>query len=352
MEPRIGAQSGAGASMRHGKNRTWLVIGFAMTCLLILGTATAYAQPTPSGEPTAALLVDGLEGGAGSTIGPGGDLFVTESAAGRVTRIDPRTGETSTFASGLPTELVGFGGPVDVVFYGSTAYVLVTLVGPDIGGVDVVGIYRVDGPDEFTIIADLGAWTEENPTHTEFFVPTGVQYQIVAYQGGFLVTDGHHNRVIRVTRDGEISEFIGFGNTVPTGLALAGNKVYMSHAGPVPHLPEDGKVLLFDPVSGVVTEVASGAPLAIDVEFGRGRELYALSQGDFSPGEPEGSPALPDTGSLVKVNSDGTFTSIAEGLDRPTSFQFIKNSAYVVTVTGEIWEVDSGVGRPPFGVTR
>jgi hypothetical protein len=34
--------------------------------------------------------------------------------------------------------------------------VLVTLVGEDVGGSSVVGIYRVDGPNDFTVIADIG----------------------------------------------------------------------------------------------------------------------------------------------------------------------------------------------------
>jgi sugar lactone lactonase YvrE len=103
-------------------------------------------------------LVTGLQGGSGSTIGPDGALYVTESAAGRITRVDPQTGATTTYASGLPQLIpaAGFGGPVDVAFLGRTAYVLVTLVGPDVGGRDVVGIYRVDGPDRFTVVADIG----------------------------------------------------------------------------------------------------------------------------------------------------------------------------------------------------
>ena len=39
-----------------------------------------------------------------------------------------------------------------------------------------------------------------------------------AYRGGFLVTDGHHNRVLWVSPDGEITQVIQFGNIVPTGL--------------------------------------------------------------------------------------------------------------------------------------
>ena len=177
-----------------------------------------------------------------------------------------------------------------------------------------------------------------------FFVPTGVQYALETYRGGFLVTDGHHNRVLRVTLDGEVTELIAFDNIVPTGLAVSGNTVYMAEAGPVPHLPEDGKVVSFGPKSPTATEVASGAPLLVDVEFGRGRRLYALSQGEGLPGDPAGSPAQPNTGALVKVNGDGTFTVVTDGLDRPTSLEFIGNTAYVVTLTGEIWKIDDVSG--------
>ena len=327
--------------------------------LTLFGAAALLATLTPLGTrghllaaaPTATLLVTGLASGSGSTVGPGGALFVTEGAAGRISRVDPKTGQVTTFASGLPPFIVGIGGAMDVAFIGSTAYVLVTLVGPDVGGSDVVGIYRIDGPNSFTVIADIGAFSLAHPPATPFFVPTGVQYALEAYRGGFLVTDGHHNRVLHVTRDGEISELITFGNIVPTGLARAGNKIYMSEAGPVPHLPENGKVVAFLPSSSAATDVASGARLLVDVEFGRGRTLYALSQGFFVPGHPEGSPAEPDTGSLVEVNNDGTFTEVFGPLDRPTSLEFIGNTAYVVTLAGEIWKIDN-VGGPPFGRSR
>ena len=61
-----------------------------------------------------------------------------------------------------------------------------------------------------------------------------------------------------------------------------------------------------------------------------------------------GSPANPNTGELVKVNGDGTFTVIIGGLNQPTSLEFIGNTAYVVTLTGEIWKIDD-VSAPPYG---
>ena len=100
----------------------------------------------------------------------------------------------------------------------------------------------------------------------------------------------------------------------------------------------------------MVNDAASGARLLVDVEFGRGRTLFALSQGFWEgTSEDAGTPANPDTGSLVRVNSDGTFTTITDGLDRPTSLEIIGNTAFIVTLTGEIWSVDN-IASPPFGI--
>jgi len=68
-------------------------------------------------------------------------------------------------------------------------------------------------------------------------------------------------------------------------------------------------------------------------------------------GPRDGFPAKPNTGSLVRVNANGTFTVVLEGLDRPTSLDFIGNTAYVVNLAGEIWKIEN-VGTPPFGVPK
>jgi len=325
--------------------------GAIIVMMLGVGLVASSAAP-PSGGPTATLLVTGLaEGAKGSTIGPDGALYVTEGAAGRISRVDPLTGEKTTFASGLPPAILSIGGSsiggaIDVAFIDNIAYVLVTLVSdPLFPSSDVDGIYRVDGPDSFTVVADIGAFNLANPPTIPFQVDvkTGLQFALQTYRGGFLVTDGHLNRVLRVTLDGEVTVLIAFGNIVPTGLEVRGNTIYMAEAGPVPHLPENGKVVSFGPNSPTATEVASGAPLLVDVEFG-GDRLYALSQGIFPVGSPPATPALPNTGALVKVNVDGTFTVITDGLDRPTSLEFIGNTAYFVTLTGEIWKID-GVSK-------
>jgi hypothetical protein len=294
-------------------------------------------------------LAQGLGVSFGSTTGPGGDLFVPDAQAGVIYRIDPGTGVRSTFASGLPKLIpeVGIGGVTDVIFIGGTAYALVTLVDdPSFPTGQVNGIYRINGPDSFNVIADIGAFNLAHPpSGFEFEVATGVLYSIDIYRGGFLVTDGHLNRVLHITPDGDITLVRQFDDIVPTGLAVKGDMVYVAQAGPSPHLPENGKVVLLNGKFSSIIEVASGAPLLVDVELGRGQSLFALSQGVFGGGV-DGSPALPNTGSLVMVNADRTFTVVADELDIPTSLEIIGNSAYIVTLEGEVWAIDNIAGSP------
>jgi hypothetical protein len=318
--------------------------GAIIVMMLAVGLVAASAAP-PCEGPTATRLVRGLQGAMGSTIGPDGALYVTEGAVGRISRVDPQTGEKTTFASGLPRAIIGIGGAIDVAFIDNIAYALVTLVSPDVGGSHVDGIYRVDGPHSFTVVANIGQFNLANPPTIPFpfVIPTGLQFKLQTYRGGFLVTDSHLNRVLRVTLNGEITVLIAFGNIVPTGLEVRGNTVYMAEAGPDPHLPQTGKVVSFEPKSPTATVVASGVPFLLDVEFGSRGRLYALSHGTF---DPITDGAVPNTGALVKVNGDGTFKVITDGLNQPTSLDFIGNTAYVVTLTGEIWKID-GVSCPP-----
>jgi len=312
----------------------------------------------------AAQFVTGLQGAVGSAVGPDGALYVTEGLAGRVSRVDPWTGEVTEFASGLPlgNQLIpgsGLGGPVDVAFIDGVAYALVNLVGGCLGIPelpDTEGIYRHEGGDDWSLLADLGAWSRDNPPQFDFFydLPCGVPYAVKPFRGGLLVTDGHHNRVLWVSPDGEISEFKGFDNIIPTGLEVHGNTVYMAQAGALPHEPEDGsKVISIDSKSLVAADVGSGAPLLVDVEFGLGRTLFALSQGQWTGffGPFPGSPADPLTGSLSRVNPDGSFTEVAGGLNLPTSVEFIGNTAYIVGLAGEIFKIEN-VSGPPFGKVK
>ena len=324
--------------MRTRRRIPTLTAAALLAVLVLPGTAGA-TPPQEAGQPE--LLASGLAGGAGSAVGPDGALYVPEPEAGQLTRIDPETGEATVVATCLPERVAPFpGGAVDVTFVQRTAYVLVTLVSPHVGGTDVSGIYRIDGPDDCTLIADLGTWSAENPPEGDFDAPiaAGVQFALEHYWGGFVVTDGHHNRLLYV-RDGEVRDLLQLPNVVPTGLDVHESRVYLALAGPVPHLPEDGRIVSFrgtwDPWP---REVATGAPLLVDVEL-CGDRIFGLGQGEFPEDQPPGAPALPGTGELRVADGHGDLHLVAGGLDQPTSLTFIEDAAYVVTLGGDVWKI-------------
>lgn len=328
--------------------------------LAVVAALIGLIVPVVASAAAPAELLATLPGGAaaGSAIGPGGSIYVTQPASGEIWRIDRRSGNETLYASGLPQRFsqLPFGGVMDVAFIGSKAYALVSVVGTNFPAdlfacnPQTVGIYRVNGPTSSTLIADIGTFSCDNPpTGFPFVVPMGVQFALEPFRGGFLVTDGHHNRVLRVWRHGAITQLIAFGDVVPTGMDVSGDRIYLAEAGPVPHMPQDGKIVSFEPGSATAETVASGARLAVDVEKGRGRTLFALSQGEFPcGGDPAcaGSPASHDTGALMKANADGTFTTVADELDQPSSLEIVGTTAYVVTLGGEIWRIDSISGAP------
>jgi hypothetical protein len=346
------------------KLATITITAVATTVATVAPISGATVQETPPRErikvTELATFVDGPCAddicSSGSTVGPDGALYVTDSTAGRIQRVGPRRGTVTTFADGLPAAIPGVvgGGVADIAFRGDTAFVLVTGVSEfwtELTGSSVApateGIYRLDrvgmGRTRATLVADIYAWSEAHPPrHPGFFVPGGFTYAMQPYRGGFLVTDGHHNRVLRVGLAGAISVFTDFNaNVVPTGLDRIGPAVLVGQAGPVPHVRSTGRVVALWRPGGRRVEVAAGAPLLVDVEVGR-HSVFGLAQGNWPyEGEPgkEGFPASPNTGRLMRADRHGQFRTVVSRLDRPTTFELIGNRAYVVTITGKVLRI-------------
>src|SRR5262245_8092148 len=111
--------------------RRKILVALAALAAMIVPLAASAAPPAGPGSPELLATLAG-NAASGSAIGPGGALFVPQPAAGQIWRIDPDTGNKTLFASGLPQRFgfVPFGGVMDVAFYGSTAYALVSVVEP------------------------------------------------------------------------------------------------------------------------------------------------------------------------------------------------------------------------------
>ena len=159
---------------------------------------------------------------------------MTDGSVGEVLRID-RDGGVSAYATGSPPKAFqeqDIGGPVDVAFIGRTAYVLVTLVsGYDSSArCSVPNTVWGPGGEERSVSHRAGRHPHAGRRHRPVVdrQPTGAG--VLRRHGCsvrvrsptwviFLVTDGHHNRVLWVSRHGAIHEIATFGNVVPTELA-------------------------------------------------------------------------------------------------------------------------------------
>jgi hypothetical protein len=196
-------------------------------------------------------------------------------------------------------------------------------------------------------VVDLYAWSVAHPPlNSDYFIPGGYTYAMQSYERGFLVTDAHHNRVLKVGLTGAVSVFKDFNSdVVPTGLDRAGRTVVVAQAGPVPHLPSTGRVVALRRPAGTAVELATGAPLLVDVEVAH-HTLYGLAQGFWPYAGQEGKegyPAAARTGLLMRADRNGHFQPLVSGLDRPTTFEIIGDSAYVITITGKVIKV-AGLG--------
>lgn len=77
--------------------------------LSVLAPGVATAATGDSGRPRVTELASFDDGpcvddvcGSGSTVGPDGALYVTDSTGGRIQRIAPWRGTVTTYADGLP----------------------------------------------------------------------------------------------------------------------------------------------------------------------------------------------------------------------------------------------------------
>ena len=162
-----------------------------------------------------------------------------------------------------------------------TAYVLVTLVGPSSGSptwsTASTGSRRTATRRRSRTSARGRSRIRPRP---DFFVDSGVQYALQAFRGGFLVTDGHHNRVLRVSRAGDISAADRVRRRRPyrARRSVATRSIWERPARSRISR-RTARSWQFTPRSPREGGGRPGSDLIVDVEFGRGHRLYALSQG-------------------------------------------------------------------------
>jgi len=334
----------------------------------LLGVAATLLAPTVSaqeeGPPPSAgtKIAEGLQGTIGAAVGPDGALYVAEAGTGgdieltpppdfppdepvptfgltgRVSRIDPETGERTTVASGIGSigGPDGAGGAVDVAFMGDDMFVLTTGSADAFGQEDWPnGIYRADGTD-IELVANISEFNDANPVDFPDAAPGGNPFALDVRGNEFFVTDGNYNRILRVTSAGAISILHAFDNVVPTGLETGSSgPILMTQFSAFPHTADTSFVVSVAVPTGTDATIAGGFAQLIDVENGPGG-TYALQFGSTDT-SPEGDPF---SGKILTL-ANGELSPLVTGFMLPTSLDFSGDTAYVTTLLGEVWQIEA-----------
>ena len=268
--------------------RNLLVVAVAALIAMVVPLVASAARP--AAQPGDPELLATLAGGAGSgsTVGPGGALYVTQPATGEIWRIDPKSGAG------------------EAVRQRSAAAVQPASVrrrdGRRVHRLDRICPRRRRRSRSFRLTCSpvtrkpsvSTAWTglrARPSSRTSARLPATIRRHRTSrsscrpafstrsetYRGGFLVTDGHHNRVLRVSRDGTITELIAFGDLVPTGLDVSGNRIYLAEAGPYLTCLKTARSSRSSPDRRTSRGCCLGCSPAVDVESSAAAERSSLS---------------------------------------------------------------------------
>jgi hypothetical protein len=365
--------------MKLGKVR-YAGAALALAAPLLLGAVPA--QASGSGV---SLVATGLNNPRGLHFGPDSQLYVAEGGvggttmntvgqcpqvpppvgpytsdgnSGSISRVNTSTGVVTRVAADLPSSQTSLAlgglvsGVADVAFVKDRLYALISGAGCSHGLAGTNNaIVRVNADGSTTQVVNLSAFLMSHPVAFPEpsvppgdFEPDGTWYGMSAKGGDLYALEPNHQEMDRIeTANGNVSRVVDFSKTFqapedwrgPTAITRDDGTFYVGTLTPFPIVPGAAQVFKVTP-GGHFELFAGGLTTVVGLAVDSRDRVYALEMSNIP-----GSPYFPTpfTGDVVRINSDGSHTTIAGGLNFPTAMTF--------GADGNLYVSNFGFGFPP-----
>jgi hypothetical protein len=349
-------------------HRSFRVISTLLLAITLVAPVSQLATRAQVATPTATAqtVADGIANPRGITWGADGTMFLAVSGTGgdnpgpegspffggdTASVAAVRDGTVTTLASGLPSsvwrDIDWVWGVMDVAILGDQLYALVGGGGAIHGNPDTPsGIYRVSADGTTALVADLGAWVDENPvanTPPEGAPNNGSWFAMVPVGDMLWVTDAVNGQILAVTSTGEVSRIadLSAGHPIPTGLAADPNGgAWVGYLTMPPYEAGASKVSHVAP-DGTVEDVWTGLQAVTGIALGPDGALYAAEMSTEMSGE--GLFFTRGSGRIVRQSGPDSAEAVATGLDLPVAIRFGPDDALYISAPA--YGSDDGSGQ-------